>query len=316
MNMDRYELLERIQSGLQKAAVDARAEVQVAQALEEGMAFEDIVAGCDRFFCREYSRDLLSASIREDAAKRFFIQLQLSRSGITDQLPEGLFFQPGDARPRTYGAAAMAEECREGRKKASAIRRFFLPFENDFFWQRVQLEREEARLLEGLESDILTEYFTQFWELPGQIPASLMLPLILLLPAAHRVAGNAALTAQCLRLLLDEEVQVEKTYACAAEVPSALCMGLGTQRLGVDFACGSSFDDDEPVFRVRLGPLRNSGVHDYLEGGERFELLRTFYSFFMPAGMEVVTSIEVAAEKRKMSLHAEEGAVLGISTVL
>lgn len=313
--MDNYDLLERLQHQMSKASTDAKAEAQVVLALEQGLAFKDFMACCDSFFYREYSKDVLFTEIKEDASRQTFLQVHLTRCGISDGLPEGLFFQP-QSSAKVFGATQMAEEYKLNKKKESSVRNFFLPFENDFFWQRVQLEIEETKLLQGLESGILTDYFIKFWGLPGSIPKNFITPLILLLPYANKIAGHLTLTEQCLQLLLQETVQIKKVAAPVTDVPSFFSNELGQQLLSIDAVCGKQFDEDYPVLQFLIGPLKNSAIHDYLEGGKRFALLETFYSFFVPVGIDVLTNIEVVPQRKSMQLGPDSETILGYSTVL
>lgn len=209
--MDNYELIELLQMEMRKAACDAKAEPQLVMALDKGLSFEDFMVSCDSLFYREYNKDIVFSEIKEDARKVSVLQLHLTRSGIYDHLPEGLFFQPGQTGSKHTSAAEMAVDHRLNKQKEKEIRRFFMPFENDLFWQRIQLETEETRLLEGLKSGILNDYFMKFWGLSASIPKQFIVPLILLLPYANKIAGDLSYTAQCLEQLLQETVQIKKS---------------------------------------------------------------------------------------------------------
>lgn len=311
--MDAYEKLERLQYDLARLRTDARAEAPVAQALDEGVAPEDLLVAFDGFFYREYSEDLLYAEMKDDAARQAFLQLHLTRSGMADNLPEALFFAPSGQRIRN--ATDMAEEYRRNKKKLAEIRKFFQPFEHQFFWQGVELEREEAALLHGLEKDMLTDYFVQFWNLSPAIPKRFLTPLILLLPYAHQITGNLALTQTCLRLLLQEEVTITQDRNTHTEA-QGLNLNLGEQSLGVSAVCGEGFEEDTPLLTFRIGPLKASKVNDYLEGGARFELLNTFVSFFLPLDADTVFEVEVPEEARHRSMGEAEAPVLGYSSFL
>jgi hypothetical protein len=271
---------------------------------------------CNNLFTREYSRDLIQSEIKEDERKATLLEIQLSRGGIYDQLPEGFFFQHREQKQRTLAAADMASDYKENKKKEAGIRRFFLPFENDFFWQRLQLEQEESRLLEGLQSGILNDYFTEFWNISGTIPKKFTAPLILLLPYAHRIAGNISLTAECLEQLLAEEVQVSVKKSFHTHSESVSSSGLGDSQLGLDMLCGQDFREDSPLIQFEIGPLEGSAVSDYLQGGSRFELLETFSRFFVPAGMDVQFEVRVQKQEENMFMERGNYPVLGYSTVL
>jgi len=194
-----------------------------------------------------------------------------------------------------------------------------MPLENDFFWQRVQLEKEECGLLEGLQSGILNNYFTGLWNIDPSISKYLIIHLILLLPYAHRIAGDLTLTSQCLQKLLQEQVNVKKISPSMTYADEDQMMVLGTQLLGNNMLCGTSFYEPYPVLEFSIGPLRNSPVSDYLEGGNKEIFLKTFYRFFVPAEAGVVTVLEVADEKKNMDLKpaaGEEEPVLGYTTFL
>ncbi len=313
--MDNLMLIEQLQQELKKAACDARAEPQLALAMQKGLLPDDFMVSCDSLFHREYSKDIMDAEIKEDARKRNLLQIHLSRSGIYDQLPEGLFFQPQEQRGASSGAD-MAAGYKLNKKKEEEIRKFFLPFENDFFWQRLQIEQEEARLLEGLQTDILNDYFRQLWNIPDSIPPRYVVQLILLLPHAYKIAGNLPLMAQSLEHLLEEEVVVRKTRPAVIRMEGGVSSGLGNAQLGLNMVCGEDFFEDFPAIEIVIGPLIYSRVGDYLKGGGRNSLLETFIRFFVPAGVDTEVIITVPEEKQNMTLAKGKEPILGYSSVL
>jgi Type VI secretion, TssG len=314
--MDNNTLLESVQLEMKGPTCDAKSELKLLLAMEKGLSPDDFMVSCDSLFVREYSRDLIDADIKQDARKISFLEIHLSRSGIYDQLPEGFFFQHREQKHRTLRAADMAADHKENKRKETEIRLFFLPFENDFFWQRLQLEKEEGRLLEGLQSGILNDYFIEFWNIPRSIPRKFITPLILLLPYAHKVAGNLVLTAEALEQLLAEEVQVRQKRSFITHSESLFSPGLGETKLGLDMICGEEFWEDSPVIEFIIGPLEGSKINDYLQGGHRFELLEIFRGFFIPAGMDVRFEVKSNVEKENMVMEKGNEPVLGYSTVL
>ncbi|MEP7279982.1 MAG: type VI secretion system baseplate subunit TssG [Bacteroidota bacterium] len=310
------QLIAQLQLEMENAGWDVKAEPQLLLALEKGLLPNDFMVSCDGLFRREYSRDIVSAELKEDALKQGMLELHLSRSGLYDQLPEGLFFQLPKRGAHTTTAADMALDYKQNRKKEEEIRRFFLPFENDFFQQRIQVEKEEALLLEGLQSGILNDYFIKFWDLPVSIPRSFIAPLILLLPYAYKIAGDKALTAQCLQQLLQEEVVLEQKQGGSLDAGLVETPAMGDALLGVDMVCGQQFWDGTPYINIEIGPLQHSRVADYLEGGNRYILLDTFNRFFIPAGIDTRVSVKIKTDKPGMVLDKKDGPVLGYSSIL
>ncbi|HEX9513131.1 MAG TPA: type VI secretion system baseplate subunit TssG [Puia sp.] len=315
--MDNVTLIELLFREFKKTSCDARAEAQLALALQKGLLPDDFMISADSLFHREYSKDVMSAEIKEDARKRYLLQVHLSRSGIYDQLPEGLFFQPQEQPRGGFSATDMAADHKGNKKKEEEIRKFFQPFENDFFWQRLQIELEEGQLLEGLQKDILNEYFKEFWNIPDSIPGRYVVPLILLIPHAYKIAGNLSLIAQSLEHLLEEEVSVRKVSSAVVRLEGAGSTGgLGNAQLGMDMVCGEQFFEDFPGIEIVIGPLVYSRVGDYLEGGDRNSLLETFTKFFVPAGVDYRIVVEVPEDRQNMTLAKGREPILGYSSVL
>lgn len=312
--MDNNKLIALLQQEIRRMSCDVRAESVLAQALAAGLSPDEWMVCCDSLFSREFSRDLLYTEVSEDAGRQPLLLLHLTRGGFYDQLPEGLFFQPpGPSHNAT--AADMALDYRYNKKKEEEIRRFFLPFENDLFWQRVQIEKEETRLLEGWQTGILDDYFIQLWGLSPDIPQNFILPLILLLPQAHRIAGDLVLTELCLRQLLHEDVEVSRSKAPETEVGTDGIFSLGLASLGTDMVCGERFFEDYPVIEWSIGPLKHSTIGDYLEGGTRYTLMETITRFFVPAGVDVSLVILTPPERSELVLDDQQGAILGYSTL-
>ena len=314
--MKRESIIELILEEIKGLPGDIKAEAQMALALEKGLSPDDFMVSSDKLFTREYSQDLVSAEITEDARKKQLLHVHLSRSGIYDQLPEGLFFAESEKKPSRYSAADMVADYNLNKKREEDIRKFFLPFENDFFWQQIQIEQEETRLLEGLQSGILNDYFVKFWNLPRSIPKTYIAPLILLLPYAHRITGDMRLTAESLEQLLYEPVTINQKRSSKKAIPDRMLSGLGEVQLGLDMLCGEEFLEDCPVLEFMIGPLQRTKVSDYLEGGILYDLLSTFGQFFVPAGLDIEFSIRLPEEQRNMVMKADGEPVLGYSSVL
>ncbi|MEO6670256.1 MAG: type VI secretion system baseplate subunit TssG [Ferruginibacter sp.] len=327
--MNKQDIISSFQNELKYTAWDIRAEALLAVASKSGLNLNDVMINCDRFFKREFSKDIFSSEIKEDSNKQELVELHLSRTGIYDLLPEGLFFQIPQKRSRQMNVSDAVSDYKLNKKKEEGIRKFFQPFDNGFFTQRLQIEKEEFSLLEGLRTGILNDFFINFWGLPVTIPKMFMVPLVVLLPHAHKIAGNLELTARCLGFLLKEKVRMvqKKSVISSAEYANPLRMGDG--RLGIDMVCGQFFYEDCPVIEIKIGPLKNSRMKEYIGDGKRAEVIDTFNRFFIPAGLDVSVLIELAQETTDISgmndnayiegdMILEKGAepILGYSTVL
>lgn len=302
---------------LQQRSTDVKAEVLLWQAMCDGLQRTDFVVNNNRFFERPYAKDILNATMVEDEWRRSFAEIQLTRAGFYDMLPESLFYQP-ETRDfqRRAGAAEMAAQYQQNKLKEKETRRFFQPFENEFFYQQLQLEREEINLLDALRNRMMNRFLADFWNLPAQLPVAVTASFILLIPYAHYINGNTALMNQCLELLLEEAVTVTVKAPQATIADASLQGGLGVQQLGDSMICGNSFMEDYPVLHYHIGPLQKSTVTGYLEGGMQYLLLETFNRFFAPAEADIITEIAIQKESGSMCFDSEEQPVLGYTSVL
>lgn len=288
---------------------DIRTETLVAQALAQGLRLRDVLASCSGFFMREYSPDLLDVTLEGTPPYRSYLQLELSRPGMYDMLPEGLFFQPARSGEDVLN---MAQSSRNGAIREKEIRKFFRPFENEFFYQQIQLEKNEAALLGGWQEGALQEFFRKFWDIPDGLPAATVASLLVLIPYAHRIGGDMELMQDCLKCLLLEDIQVLRRRSEEEPVSA----GLGGLELGRDTICGTTFREDYPVLEYVIGPLRNSKVTQYTEGGSHALILETFNRFFAPMEADIVFTVEINRSEAAMTLDEEGEIVLGYSSVL
>jgi hypothetical protein len=308
--------LEKIAYDFNTIPADIRAEVLIAQCIESGLLQKEFSIQDDGFFYRTYVHDLYETEVDDQLAYQPFLSLHLSRPGLYDALPEGLFFQAEAGSRRAKTALEMAEEYRLNKKKEKEIRKFFAPFENEFFLHTLQNETIESNLLQGLRSGWLKEYFIDFWGLPHDIPVNAALVMVMFLPYVHTIAGDLEATAGVLQKIINEPVKIDLKYSYDNAGYSDYNV-LGRFTLGSELVCGKSFREQFPVVTVSIGPLQKTKGYQYVNGGNYFSLLQVFYNYFIPANAEVRTTILLKSETEKLILNKNEDApLLGISSVI
>jgi len=200
----------------------------------------------------------------------------------------------------------MARLSKHQKTEEKEARRFFLPFENEIFYQRIQLELKERKILHRFGENLFDDIYPQFWKLDKSLPRKLVSRLVLILHLSHKILGNTEITAKCLENILEECVSVRMTNHSSAgtqltaEIETA--PGLGRTRLGENFVCGDFFSKFEPVWEFVIGPLKNSRIEDYLENGTYRKVLDCFYSFFVPVEIDAVTTVKVIGEQYRFTL--------------
>lgn len=307
--------LEQIKEELLQLRTDVRAEALVAQLLAAGVRWEQLVVYADSFFYRRFSKDLFAVETGDTPQVAEALFLHLSRMGLYDLLPEGIFFTVPETRRAPKNAAEMAQEYLVNKKQEQEIRKFFAPLEHEFFYHRYKNLAAETQLLKGLGNEQLNRYFKKFWQLPPDMDAGMALRTVLLLPYAHQVAGNPQLMASFLQTIIGETVTCRVAYE-SLQRTAIYHNVLGQYALGEYLTLGVDYEEEDVYFVFTLHHLRHSSAQDYLQGGKRYSVLHTFYRFFVPATAGVETEIRVAPEKENMHIGLGEEATLGIATVL
>ena len=300
-----------LEKELKRSGRNIKPEVLVSQSVENGFDQERFIIRCNGTFKRAFSKEI--ASITQKKHKNnTYLQIDISRSGICDHLPEGLFLPHPSASIQDI--AGVVESYNQNKKIEEDTRLFFQPIENELFLQKVKLDQEECDLLEGLQSGLLNNYFKNFWELPQSISPSFTGTFIKLLPHAHKIAGNLPLMSHSLEQLLSEQVAITRYTTAGTVVSPAEQSLLGDCCLGVDAVAGKEFNEGDLVARVIIGPLSSSHITDYMEGGERHLLVKTFADFFLPAGMDM--ELLITTNKETITLENSREAVLGHTSIL
>ena len=294
---------------------DIRAEVIVDQILQNKVNWNELFVHCNKFFYRNFSKDIYDTVLDLENDYRDILHINLSRAGLYDLLPEGLFFQPVASSAKPSSATEMAEEYKANKKQENELRKFFSPLENEFFYHRYKNFQAEKAILNGLNNDDLNRYYIKFWNLARDISPSMALRMVLLLPFIHQVAGDADLMAGCLQSIIGEKVSCEVQNG-DDQAPLNSYNILGNFGLGNELICGDHYVEDEIYFVFKIGELRNAAVQDYLEGGKYYKTLQSFYRFFVPVNSAIKTEIIVDWTKQKMHIGFMEEATLGIATVI
>ncbi|HUP14276.1 MAG TPA: hypothetical protein VM187_18770 [Niastella sp.] len=312
--MNRHDLIEKLHKELSGFLPDIKAETLVSQALQNNLHPDDLVARHDGRFVREYRTDVYHIDKIDDNRLHQLLQLRLSRSGLYDLVPEGLFHQSYTTSKENSSAAELAAQSRADRKNELAARKFFQPIENSFFRQQVMLEQQEENILAGIDNGLLNDYFFSFWEFPAALNKTSAMLLVLLLPYAHKIAGDLSLMQDCLGILLQEHVTVSLVPPTELLAPGT-ASDLGIGELGNDLVCGHSFEEDYPCLQYTIGPLQQSKPVDYVTGGDNDLLLQVFNNYFAPVEADIIIEVEVDRSRALVELSEDDSPILGYAVL-
>lgn len=286
-NAQQAAILEEVTEHIRRLHFDVRAEVVVGELQDNHLQPQDIVVEMANSFSRSFSRDILHAELDERQVYHPYVVLSLSRDGLYDRLPEGIFhpFTPQRQQPTVK---EMVENYKRQQEQERQARRFFQPIEHEFFQQRVFLEQREKHLLFEAFGKDADQLFLSFWHIDATLPQPAVNKLVRLLPYMYRIAGNIALVRQCLQVMLEEPVDI-----CWDRSPQVVegdaGVALGDCRLGVDTMVGETFYSDMAKLRVTIGPIQQRRIYDYLPWQSYGRLLSVAYGFLFAADVEVET---------------------------
>jgi hypothetical protein len=296
-------------------STDVKAEAITYLLEQSGVRLEEILVYADHFFYRNYSRDIYHADIDDSSNIRQFLKLFLSRSGMYDILPEGLFFQPTHFKTKAISATEMAEEYKLNKKEEGKIRDFFSPLHNEFFYHKYKNFCLEKSLIDGHSNGVLNLYFKRFWNFPKSMPIDMVLRFALLIPYIHQIAGDPKLMEQSLAVVLNLPVHCEQKTS-TRQISPTQCNLLGNNCLGNEQVCGELYDEDEVVFNFTIHLRGDNVAKNYLPNGKLYASLQTFYSYFVPTNAVVETTLEVEKKQEQFILGETEESYMGISTVI
>jgi hypothetical protein len=304
--------IEEIKNKINSIPYDLKAEVLLSSLLEtynkDGYEF---LINYEGQFKRPYSTDVLGCQIVDyDYDTTQFLKINISRDGIYDALPEGVFHYPKSER-LNQSVDDMTKEYRLQQKEEENARKFFLPFENEFFLSGMVRDAAEKDFLLRLNQGQPIDFFLDFWNIDKSLPSILVAKFIRLLPFVHKVVGKLDKTAFCLEYLLGEKIEiVELGYQELAE--SNQNVTLDNCHLGLDMVSGMSYMDYSLNIEFKIGPLQNSSFKEYIHDGGVRRFINLFYEYFLPVEIDVKTTILLPIEIEQFNFIQEP--VLGITT--
>lgn len=282
-----------------------KAEVLIAEVQErKNIKFDQIVINNKSTFKRPYRRDLLK--IEKSNLKEDVLSLDLSRNGVYDYLPEGLFHKQENDNSKTFTTKRL-----KSKKEELAARSFFSPVENEFFNQRLNIEKNERVLLNNFYS-LKDDYLIDFWKLNTDMPREYLLKLIKLLPYAFKIAGDLELARLSLEKILKNKVGFEKKYHTNLKPNKRnrkkyLILGVDSVLDNIDHTIL------QPYLEVTIWLKDSKEIKEYISTKGIDQFLAVFYDYFLPLELDIKTKYEVN-NIREFSLSKDSDAIIGIST--
>ncbi len=309
--------LKTVANTLKSMLADINAEVIVADLIESGFEFEKILVKHDGLFKRNFSKDI--SDVYYDMVKEL-LTFHISHDSLYDILPDGLFhsiFSDFNTENRGLEFERLKTEEKNARK-------FFIPFDYEFFIQYVKLELTLRKYFKNPE-----RFIHNLLLFDKNISEKYAVKLNSYLLFVDKIIGNIELTALCLSDILGQEVRQSSYYFSDS-------LGYNNNHiknqfikrgaiLGDNYICGNTVSEGRDVWEFTILLNENNAIEKYieLENKQISEVLKVFYEYFIPIEIEVRTKLIcentspffISAEENQGSVETANN-YLGFNTVI
>ncbi len=296
---------------------DIRAEVLVADLLEKHFVAHEVMTHHVGNFLRSVRKDIEDVAFREntlpDEAEE--IVLELSRDGIYDSLPEGLFHQPS-LRSRSSKRDDIMDQLKKHREEEKFARKYFSPFENEFFQLKVLLEKRERNAIQGFTIRANNKLLKRMWRVTHKLTPLQTNLLVHYLPLAHLLRGDNDKIEKILKSFFG--VDVTLSYEMASyPVRYINPVALREMTLGIDSILGDHFTLSVPILQISIGPIARKNIEPFLPLGQAHKILHLIQDFFLPAHVYTRIKFLIARQDNKFTLSDSANvSYLGFNTYI
>lgn len=298
------DLLQKIITEFPDLGGDYRGEVYAAELIKNGLPFDNLYFKPASLFRRPVSRDIESVYLdkKDDGDEQLIIEL--NREGLYDMLPEGIFHFSNE-RKGGKNKETILDEIRVSRQEEIQARKFFGPFENEFFHRRLQLELQERALLQSDSIQSRRELFEQLFGAADLLNDQQVVALLYLLPVVHKIRGHDIKSRYCLSVLLGFEVTLQRLSYTSIDYYTDDIPVMGVARLGIDAIAGNSFRSNESAWQVWIKNLSGDDLKSFFPEGHNFKLLHYLLPFLLPVNCKYEVMLHLRESDRRRHLSDE-----------
>ena len=299
---------------LNELPYDIKVEVLVADLIDSGFSDNDILIQPVSTFKRRFGKDIHRTKIIYDKQDNIQLLIEMTRDGIYDLLPEGMFHQPRD-RKHYKNTSDMVHSVKVQRQEEQASRQFFLPIENEIYHIRTFIEQAEKKLFYELENNASNDFLIDFWRLNKYKKYDSIHLLVRFMPILYRLTQNLEYVKICYEMLLKQKVDITINDTFDWKATTINSWSLGEEYLSYTSTLGARIKADLPEYFIKIGPLNDEEINEYIPNGNMYKYLDLLNSYFLPMGYEKNIIIIPKFENNFIDLN-NEYLHLGINTTL
>lgn len=280
---------------------DFRAEVFAAELIKNGVPQEKIYFKPKGSFNRSYNKDIhaIQFDLKDDGDEH--IVLEVNREGLYDMLPEGLFHFKSNAGSKR-GKAAVLEKIKIDRAEEEYARKFFSPFENEFFHRRLQLELKEKALLQPESVSNNRALYNNLFGFAESLSDNQVLGLLHVLPMVSQIRGDLTKIDYCLTQFIRYKTQMKRAFHKTENHNQDASFPLGEAKLGVNTIVGDKFYASKQHYELHIMDIPKNNITEFFEGGEVANLLDTLIPYLLPHDSKYLLVLHLKDNERSFYL--------------
>jgi type VI secretion system protein ImpH len=282
--------IEKFNDLLHQMQSDIRLEVVLTDLVIDSLSLDDVLIVSNSLFKRSYHHDIeKTVEVEYGHARKKKLSIVVNREGMYDRLPEDLFHQPTDSQ-NYFDKERIIQEIKIQNELEKAARLFFLPFENEFYRQRIKLESEERKFLFETNSHLSGDLFNEFWDLPEFLDDSQKSKLGVLMPILNRIIGDLEMTAFMIGTITGDRIEIiqgQPLISTLTDEPR-----LGAMVLGVDGILAGNLSDLQSSLTIRIFLERAEDLADFMPGGKKIVIHEFLCNLFIPFETDFVFELD------------------------
>lgn len=282
--------IEKFNDLLHQMQSDIRLEVVLTDLVIDSLSLEDVLIVSNSLFKRSYHHDIeKTVEVEYGHARKRKLSILVNREGMYDRLPEDLFHQPTDSQ-NYFDKERIIQEIKVQNELEKASRLFFLPFENEFYRQRVKLESEERKFLFETNSHLSGELFNDLWDLPDFLDDSQKSKLGVLMPVLNKIVGDLEMTTFIMERITGDALEIRE-----GPPGTSILMDeprLGRMVLGVDGILAGQLRDLRSSFTLRIFLSRPEDLADFMPGGKKIAIHEFLCNLLIPFETDFVFELD------------------------
>ncbi len=285
---------------------DIRAEVIVAALVENGIKMDDVVINPVGISQRNVRKDVLDIYHKAGGADNGeYLFVDVSREGLYDTLPQGVFHQP-KISGRKRSTDDLIDEMKLFKKQEDAARLFFLALEKEFGRIRVAEEQEERKSILGFSEHYKFDLYLKIWPELRKIDQNYLTLLFQLLPESYKISGNNVLISKLLEIVCNKPVDINIIDDYRVSFANNIHNNLGNCLLGLDFILGNQYNDFDPQLEINIKEITREELIDFLPNGKLRKVFDLLCEYFFSYSTEINVLLSLQKEEEGVFLSSEE----------